>query len=489
MATPIPPNRAPLTAWSAAAATGGAIARIAGDGARATGVTTDSRAVVDGSAFVALRGDTHDGHDYVDEAVRRGARLVVVARDYARPLPDVDVVTVDDTLRAWGAIARAHLRAWRRAHAGDAARVVAITGSAGKTTTKELCAALLATVGPCLATPGNLNNRVGLPAVVLGLERDHRFLVLEMGMSVPGEIAALAEIASPDVAVIVNAGLAHAEGVGGTRAAVAHEKGAIYAALAKDGVAIVSADDPAAAAQVARSVATREETFGRSNVARYRLVDRTPRGETGSRLIVRRAGQQLAIDLPLVGEAAAIDFLAALAAAEAASGRTFTTPIAHEALATLTQPAGRAAARTLEGDVILLDDSYNANPASMRSAIATLVELAQSAGGARRMVAVIGEMKELGPSAHVEHEAIGAALAEAGVALAIGCGGLADAVLDRAALGGVAVVKETTTEAAAIAAEANVRAGDVVLVKGSRSVATEKVAHALARARGGTPAR
>src|SRR5437870_6270153 len=122
MATQIPPNRAPLTAWSAAAATGGTIARIAGDGARAIGVTTDSRAVVDGSAFVALRGDTHDGHEYLDDAVRRGARLVIVARDHVRasPLPDVDVVAVDDTLVAWGAIAGAHLRPWRRAHAGEA---------------------------------------------------------------------------------------------------------------------------------------------------------------------------------------------------------------------------------------------------------------------------------------------------------------------------------------------------------------------------------
>ena len=147
MATPIPANRAPLSTWSAAAATGGTVARVGGEGADAVGVTTDSRAVVEGGAFVALRGGVHDGHDYLAEAAKRGAALVVVARGHAAAVPaGIDVVEVDDTLQALGAIAEAHLRAWRRLRRAEPARVIAITGSAGKTTTKELCAALLGAV-------------------------------------------------------------------------------------------------------------------------------------------------------------------------------------------------------------------------------------------------------------------------------------------------------------------------------------------------------
>lgn len=484
MATPIPPNRAPLDAWTAAAATGGTIARVTD--VVATGITSDSRAVTRGSAFVALRGESHDGHVFVADAVAKGASLVIVDRAYAShaahagSLPAVDAVVVDDTLAAWGALAHAHLMAWRRAHLR--ARVVAITGSAGKTTTKELCAALLAPAGPSLRTPGNLNNRVGLPAVVFGLESAHAFAVLEMGMSLPGEIAALASIAPPDVAVIVNAGIAHAEGVGGTRADVAREKGAIYAALAPEGVAVVNLDDPAAAAQIARSPARHHATFGRHARARYRLVDRAAR-EDGARVVVSRDGERLAIDLPIVGEAAAIDFVAALAAAEAAAGRSYSAPQIQEALRDLANAEGRATIRRLADGTIVLDDTYNANPASVLAAIGTLGELARSASGLRRTVAILGEMKELGPRAHAEHEAIGAALEEAGVSLVIGCGGLADVIVDRVTPRLGAIRANDSNEAAALAC-AHVRPGDAVLVKGSRSVRAEAVVTALVQSRG-----
>jgi UDP-N-acetylmuramoyl-tripeptide--D-alanyl-D-alanine ligase len=213
MATPIPANNAPWTAWSAAAATGGTVARVRGDGACAIGITTDSRAVSPGTAFLALRGESHDGHDYLRDAGARGAALLLVARGHGKPVPEEpDVVEVDDTLEAWGALASAHLRAWRRVRRNAPPSVVAITGSAGKTTTKELAAALLGAMAPCHKAPGNLNNRVGVPAVVFGLEPEHRFAVLEMGMSVRGEIAALAAIAPPDVAVVLNVGVATPKG-------------------------------------------------------------------------------------------------------------------------------------------------------------------------------------------------------------------------------------------------------------------------------------
>ncbi|MBL8612103.1 MAG: UDP-N-acetylmuramoylalanyl-D-glutamyl-2, 6-diaminopimelate--D-alanyl-D-alanine ligase, partial [Myxococcales bacterium] len=218
MATPIPSNQARVSAWQIAAASGGRVTREVDATLVGRGVTTDSRAVAPGSVFVALRGERFDGHEFVARAEESGAAIVVVARGESARARTAAVVEVDDTLLAWGAIARLHLAAWRRSAPADAPRrVIAITGSAGKTTTKELVRALASEVAPCHATAGNLNNRVGLPSVVLGLEPHHRIAVLEMGMSVPGEIAAMAEIAPPDVAIVTNVGLAHAGGVGGTR--------------------------------------------------------------------------------------------------------------------------------------------------------------------------------------------------------------------------------------------------------------------------------
>jgi UDP-N-acetylmuramoyl-tripeptide--D-alanyl-D-alanine ligase len=183
-----------------------------------------------------------------------------------------------------------------------------------------------------------------------------------------------------------------------------------------------------------------------------------------------------------VGEAAALDFVAAVAAAEAASGWTLTTGVVREAFAGLKAPEGRASVRAL-GGIVVLDDTYNANPASVRAALATLAELARERGG--RAVAVLGEMKELGERAHAEHAEVGEAIARAGVALAIGCGGLASVALERAGRAGVEVVDTGDVASAAAQATARVAAGDVVLVKGSRSVGAEAVVAALAKAWGG----
>ena len=192
MATPIPSNRAPLTVWSAAAATGGRILQMGADGNGASGITSDSRSVRAGCAFVAIRGERVDGHDYVESAVRAGAVMVIVEPGHPMPPERIAALEVPDTLVAWGELARAHVRAWRRER--PEARLVAVTGTAGKTTTKEICAALLGSAGPCHATAGNLNNRVGVPSVAFGLEVGHHFAVFEVGMSVPGEIDALARL-------------------------------------------------------------------------------------------------------------------------------------------------------------------------------------------------------------------------------------------------------------------------------------------------------
>jgi UDP-N-acetylmuramoyl-tripeptide--D-alanyl-D-alanine ligase len=320
-----------------------------------------------------------------------------------------------------------------------------------------------------------------LPSVVFALEAHHRFAVLEMGMSVRGEIAALTEVAPPDVSILTNIGLAHAEGVGGGRPGVAFEKGAVFAALSESGTAVANADDAAVLGQVARSRAGRLETFGRSSEATYRLVDRVSLGERGSRVMVARPkGAPIDVSLPLVGEAAAIDLVAALAAVEAATGHALTSPIVQEALVGLRAPEGRAKVRTLAGGPLVLDDTYNANPASMRAALDTLSELAR--GRSARAVVVFGEMKELGSVAADEHAQLGDAMARAGVALAIGCGGLTRVTLERAARAGVEVVDAPDVAAAAEEAVARVRSSDVVLVKGSRSVGAEAVVSALAGA-------
>jgi UDP-N-acetylmuramoyl-tripeptide--D-alanyl-D-alanine ligase len=474
MDTPIGKNSAPLDARAAADATGGRIVRET-PGRTARGVTTDSRAVVPGGAFVALRGDRHDAHAFLGAAVDAGAVLLVVERGRAPAATPADVVEVDDTLLAWGAIARAHLAAWRQADPG--ARVVGITGSAGKTTTKELCAALLRTRGACHCTAGNLNNRVGLPAVVLQLEPKHRYAVLEMGMNLPGEIAALGSIAPPDVGVIVNVGLAHAGGVGGTLDDVAREKGALFEAVREGGTLVANADDPAVMARAERVPGRRRVTFGRAFGADVRLVQREALGASGSRAVVERAGRRSTFQVPIPGEAASVDFLAALAAAEAAAGPIDDASIAS-ALSTLAPLEGRMHVRTM-GEVRVVDDAYNANPASMRAALSALGEMP-----ADRRVAVLGEMKELGPLAEREHEALGEAVAAAGVSLLVSCGGMADAIARSAASRGVEIVLARDAGEAARQVADRVRPGDVVLVKASRSVGAERVVDAIAAREG-----
>jgi UDP-N-acetylmuramoyl-tripeptide--D-alanyl-D-alanine ligase len=468
VATPIGANRATTDADTAARVTGGRVVRAVG-GRMVRGITSDSRAVLPGGAFVALRGETHDGHGFLAQAIAAGAALLVVERGRAPGDAGVDVVEVDDTLRAWGALGGAHLDAWRRANPGT--RVVAITGSAGKTTTKELCAALLGSVAPCHATAGNLNNRVGVPAVLLELEPRHRFAVIEVGMSLRGEIATLAGLVRPDVAVITNIGLAHAGGVGGTLDDVAREKGALFEGVRPPGVVVANADDAAVEAQLVRAPRAHVVRFGRSAAATYRLVAREALGPEGSRVTLERpGGPPVSVVLPIPGEAAAVDLAAALAAADAAAPGPV-DPVAG--LVALAPIAGRMQVRRARG-LTILDDAYNANPGSMRAALATLGECR-----GQRRVAVLGEMKELGPAAEREHAALADAVVAAGVSLLVSCGGLADVLARGVTSRDVEVVLAGSAAEAARATSERVRPGDVVLVKASRSVGAERVVETL----------
>lgn len=466
MATPIPENRARFSLDEVLAATGGTLVRRGlGEG---TGAVTDSRTAKKGAIFVALRGEKHDAHAFVPDVVAKGAAIVVLERGRSAAAGEgaASVVEVDDTLVAWGRLAGTHLDRWRAL--GEGRRVLAITGSAGKTTTKELAAALLGAIAPTHFTAGNLNNRIGVPSVIFALEPAHRFLVLEMGMSLPGELDAITAFARPDASIVTNVGVAHAEGVGG-RDGVMREKGAVYRALAEDGIAVVNVDDPFVVRAAEATRARRVETFGRAEGARYRLLSRE-----GTRVTIARPAGGLSVALPIPGEAAAVDLAAALAAAETLTGAV---PSAEEVTAALARVRleGRGHLRKLERDVLVLDDTYNANPASMRAALETLREV----GAGRRLVAVLGEMKELGALAEGEHDALGEAVAASGVALAIGCGGLATRALERAKAKGVEVVTAGSTEEAAAEAARRIRGGDAVLVKGSRSVGAERVVAAI----------
>jgi UDP-N-acetylmuramoyl-tripeptide--D-alanyl-D-alanine ligase len=475
VATPIPANCAPVDAIQVARATGGNVVS-GGDGRAAVGVATDSRAVKPGGAFVALRGPTHDGHSYVDAAIAAGAVLVVVERGRAPSDKRADFVEVDDTLAALGAMARAHLCSWRARR--PSARVVAVTGSAGKTTTKELCAALLKTTASCHATRGNLNNLVGVPLVILGIEPHHEFVVLELGMSQPGEIGTLGALVEPDVAIVTNVGLAHAGGVGGSLADVAREKGALFERVRAGGVAVANADDAAVMDQLRRAPGARAVTFGMGADAEYRVEARRPLDGQRCLATIRRPRRPpIVLHLRLAGEAAAVDCAAALAAAEAATGGPLGDERVHDAVRAVGPMRGRLDLLRLAGGICVLDDSYNANPTSMRASLATLAELA----GARR-VAVLGEMKELGPAAEQEHDAIGAAVAEAGVGLLVSCGGLADRIADRAARLGVAVIVASGAGEAARALLEALEPHDTILVKASRSVGAERVVEALVQA-------
>jgi UDP-N-acetylmuramoyl-tripeptide--D-alanyl-D-alanine ligase len=475
VATPIPANRARFTIEEIVRATRGTIARKGSEAREPVGIVSDSRAVATGSVFLAIKGESHDGHAFVSAAAKREPAVIVVERGRTpAPVPGDDTTTtyveVDDTLVALGDLARVHLEAWRAS--GPDKKVLSITGSAGKTTTKELAAALFAAVAPTHRTAGNLNNRVGVPFVVLGLLPEHRFAVLEMGMSLPGELDAITTFARPDVSIITNVGLAHSEGVGGPEG-VMREKGAVYRALEPSGVAVANADDERVMRASTTTRAKTILTYGLSDEAQYRLVARKPSG-SGSDLTLATPTRTLTVHLPLPGEAAAIDLAAALAAQEAATGVELSPAAIDAALATVTL-SGRATVAQLGSGITVLDDTYNANPASMRSALSTLSEIAQG----RRKVAILGEMKELGAHAEPEHDALGDILADSGVALAIGCGGLISRALKRAGARGIACVMAGSTEEAAREATARVLPNDAVLVKGSRSVGAERVVAAL----------
>jgi UDP-N-acetylmuramoyl-tripeptide--D-alanyl-D-alanine ligase len=488
MATAIPLNLAAFTVEEIARATGGRILR---EGSASLGVSTDSRAITPGSAFVALTGEKFDGHNFLAKAVAEGARTLIVSRDdvgqIAGDAPDAQpaVVRVDDTRAALGALARAHRSRWAR---GEPPRIlIAITGSAGKTTTKSVLGRILDNMarGTVHVAAGNLNNDVGVPMTLLGLAESHHYAVVEIGTNARGEIERLSRIAEPDVGVLTLVAAAHTEGLGSIEE-VAIEKGALLAALPKSGLAVGNADDARAVAQLARSPAETKITYGFSENADYRVTLVESRGARGNRLRIARRAGELEIDSPLLGEAGALAIGASLAVAEWVTRRAAEVEELGAALASLAdQKDGRLSVVPLSDGTLVIDDSYNANPASMEASLRAGCEVA--AREKRRLVVVLGEMRELGPMAIREHDKLGQLVAGADVAEVISVGGEAERVTREAARAGKSAWFAFDAEQAIGTVLSRVLPGDVVLVKGSRGVATEKIVRALVEARGRAP--
>lgn len=428
-------------------------------------VTTDSRKPSDESLFVALKGENFDAHDFLESAVESGAVALLVSR-LTKFTEDckASIIRVDDTLAALQSLARNY----RQSMSG--LRVVGVTGSNGKTSAKDLIRDALGGAGVVGATVGNLNNHIGLPLTILSTEPQQTAAVWEMGMSNPGEIECLAEIAVPDVAVITHIGTAHIEFMK-TRDAIAQEKGMLVEAIEADGLVVLNANDDFAGHLAARSKA-RVITAGiEAGDVRGENLNATADG-TDFELVAN--GQRVSVSLPVAGRHMVGN--AVLAAAVAIEFGRDIDDVA-KALSAAELTGGRLQRRVVAG-LSFLDDSYNANPDSMRAALATLTSI--PADG--RRIAVLGRMAELGDLEDAEHRQLGEAVAQSDVDVVIGVGEAGALIIEGATAAGAdesAAIHCSDQQAVAAFLKASATGDDLILVKGSRSAAMETVIREL----------
>lgn len=422
-----------------------------------SGVSTDTRSIRAGQLFVALEGPNFDGARFVVDAERAAAAGAVVREKVGAGLAQIRVT---DTLRALGELAAA----WRRQMP---ATVVGLTGSNGKTTLKEMIASCLGGVAETLATHGNLNNEIGVPLMLSQLSREHRFAVIEMGANHAGEIERLTACAAPDIVAITNAGAAHLEGFGSLEG-VAKAKGEILAGQPRPRAAILNADDAYYDywCSVAKGVPV--ISFGASSSADVRVAETEAAGD---RMRVRLAlcGEKLSVDLPLVGPHNAVN-AAAAAAVASALGVGFSA--IRDGLERMRPVGGRLAPRAGRNGVQVYDDSYNANPDSVKAAAAFI------GAQAGESWLVLGSMAELGAEAEALHAEVGHAARDAGVARLYAVGPHVEAAVAAFGEGGAAFRKVADLSSALVAALAE-RAPERLLVKGSRSMRMERVVNEL----------
>lgn len=458
MATPIPTNRAPFSLAEVLAATGGTLVS-RGVAEHGVGVTTDTRDVGPGQIFVALRGERFDAHAFAGEAAQRGAVMILVERKVPA-VEGASVVQVVSTVAALGALAHVHLERWRCADSHR--RAIAITGSAGKTTTRVAIASVLREfgVGGVLESPGNLNNQIGVPMVAFTASAEHRFAVFECGTSAPGEIALLRDIVAPDVAVVTLVAPAHALGLGDIEA-IAREKLSLFAHPQLSlRVGNVDCDPIRQWASQGRLVG-----YGEHASADVRVVQREPR--VPQLVVLEHQGKKVSFSCAHAGYAGALAGAAAAAVADGLGLQASSEGLTRA----LGQPVADHDAQRLRvvrggGDIVWVDDAYNASPESMRRSMEFAAELARAEG--RALVLVLGEMKELGPESETWHEAVGAWAAQLSPRTALVVGAGAARLHERLATAVPTALCSEITEA-----EGKLRQllspGDLVLVKGSNA--------------------
>ncbi len=423
-----------------------------------TRISTDSRTIQPGELFVAIRGDNFDGHRFVEQVAKRGAAGAVVDQSWTGNVPeDFAILRVADSLVGYQQIAAEYRRCLPL-------KVIAITGSNGKTSTKDFVAAALGRRFRVTKTEGNFNNHIGLPRTMLDATAEDEIAVWELGMNHPGEIGALAALASPDVGIITNIGVAHIEFMG-SREAIAQEKGALAEAIGASGTMILNADDP-----FSESIAQRTKAkivFVGVKQGAISAEDIT-QSAAGSEFTIMEGAHRCRAQLPVPGLHMVQNALLAVAA-----GRLFGLSTEECAAGLASAPLTKARLQLRDiGGVQFLDDSYNANPESMKAALRTLVEL-ESAG---RRIAVLGQMSELGSESERGHAEVGECAADLGIDHLIAIGELGAAIARAAEAAGLekTIAVADPKQAAEVLVDI-VSPGDLVLVKGSRSARTERV--------------
>jgi UDP-N-acetylmuramoyl-tripeptide--D-alanyl-D-alanine ligase len=477
MATPIPKNNCEFTIDEIVRATEGQA--FGANVVAVRGVSIDTRSLDRGALFVALRGAS-DGHQYLGPAARIGAAAAIV--DRGRRVPEIPCIEVEDTLVALGRLARFHARRIRGARPIPS---ISIGGAAGKTTTKEIAAALSrAAFGPTLSTTGNLNNLIGVPMTMLTLTREHRAMVIECGTNTRGEIARLSAIVEPEVAMVLNVDLEHTEGLGSIED-IADEEASIFDCTKL--AAIIPSDDRRLDRRVPATL--RKVTFGAGEDATVRLLERsvTSKGRAAislrldSSMVARGVDPVIHAEISLIGIAAAMNCAAAVAAVAAASLSLLNREQLDAmglALTQLEPMAGRLEVKEI-GGIVVIDDSYNAQPPSVRIGLDAAREIARRLDA--RLVIALGDMLELGALAKPAHAvAVRDALASnPAVFVAIGVETCLAAELARPEARGCDIRQCNDSETAARLVADLVRKGDVLLVKGSRGLKTELIVEAL----------
>ncbi|MFC6646937.1 UDP-N-acetylmuramoyl-tripeptide--D-alanyl-D-alanine ligase [Granulicella cerasi] len=437
------------------------------DDAVAEGYSIDTRTIAAGELFFAVKGEVVDGHDFVEKAIANGAVAAVVSQHWLTP-PELEakVLRVPDdcddcVLNAMQKLAHAVRKHWGK-------RVVGITGSAGKTTTKECVAAVLAAKFRVLKTEGNYNNHLGVPLTLMRLEPEHEVAVVEMGMNHAGEISLLAKIAAPNWGVVSNVGMAHTEFFADGIDGVARAKRELIEELPADGVAFLNADDERVR-RFGDGLSLKVVLYGTSDDAEVRATDVLERGLFGTDFIRRAPGllesqTRWPVHLYLPGRHNVLNALAAFAVGREAGVELADAVAAIERL----RPTEKRGNTLQFNGAMIVNDTYNSNPAALQAMIKALA----SSESARRIL-VAGEMRELGPEGESLHRACGKAAAAAGIDVVIGVTGMAQALVEEASAQGVVAQFVATPAEAGAWLKANLRAGDVAVLKASRGVKLE----------------